>query len=234
MPEAIELEGFRDSFASTLSGDEFAGIDDDTKARIIEAANGTAGGSAGRLINKNSELIRKNGNAKEVSHAEQERINGLQSYYDNGELEKAELQGKYEESKVLYQTSSDKKVAAVQEELEGTKGQLRILLVDNKLTSGLVKRNIHPDLMGDILVGMATKATVIDGKAMVGDHELEEYLDIWAETPAGKAACLAPNNSGGDANGGNNSPSNQSPDSNKPWKELSIQEKTARLELKGK
>ena len=197
-----ELDGFKDNFTSSLNDFDFTADPEAMKAKLVEMANGIAGTGVEGLLNKNHELLQKSNSTKETSHAASEKMKELQGFYDDSKIKESELTKDYQASKELYQASADKKVTAVNEEMDGLKGQLRELLVNDKVSSELVNLDVSKELMPMVQASIASLATIIDGKAMVGEESLSEYIVKWAETPAGKAVRVAPNNSGGDANGG--------------------------------
>ena len=218
-----ELEGFSDSLNKGLDGIDFTLPAEELRVAIAELANGTAGASAQGLMNKNSELLQKN----TAINGKSEKMKELELYHEASELEKVELGKDYEAGKALYQTNADKKITAANEEMDELKGQLRELLVNDKVSSELLTLDVSKELMPMVQASIASLATITDGKAMVGDKTLSEYIVEWAETPAGKAVRVAPANSGGDGQGSNNT--SNPPASDKPWAELTVKEKTARL-----
>lgn len=166
----------------------------DAKEQINKLASG--------LVSKKTELEEKLSKAKGSLNAEesaQEKLAMLEANLERERLESKEnYQGALSLKEQEYKASLDKITNSNNE-----KDQLiHKLLVENGLTAELVNLNVNPDLMGLIQQGLSATATVVDGKAMIGEQSLSDYMKEWAETPQGKASRIAPSNSGGDANGG--------------------------------
>ena len=185
----------------------------------IEAVNQLAGG----ILSKNEELVGKLKSVKsdnQGSQSELERLRLLEQGLEQQRLEdKQNYTGALDLAKKQFQTDLEKLSNASVE-----KDQLiHKLLVENGLQSELSSLNVNPDLIDLIQAGFATKATVTDGKAMIGDKSLKDYVTEWASTAQGKAAILAPANSGGNANGGGGQSQGKS------FAEMTLTEKTVLL-----
>ena len=164
----------------------------------IEAVNGLASG----LVNKNQELLDKlNANKKQANDEESaaEKLKALEAKLEREQLEsKQNYQDALKLKEQEYTSTLDKLNNSVSE-----KDQLiHKLLVENGLQAELSALNVNKDLLPMIQSGLSALATVNDGQAMIGDKSLSEYLKEWAETPAGKASILMPQNNGTGANGG--------------------------------
>ena len=166
----------------------------------IEAVNALAKG----LSDKNIDLLGKVSTGKEklTGHeSELERLRILEQGLEQTKLEdKENYNGALDLVKQDHQKAIDKLTTGTDED----KNLIRKLLVENGLTAELVKLNVNPDLMELIQQGLSATATVTDGKAMIGDKSLSDYMTEWGDTAQGKASRLAQNNSGGDGHGGSN------------------------------
>ena len=191
---------------------------EELKAKLIESANARAGG----LVTKNQELLDAMKKAGTESGASSEKMKELEKYHDDSELQIAEMGKDYQKSKELYIQSHGKELIAEQEKSKGLHSQLHELLVTNGVAAELVALDVSKDLMPMVQLAIASTANIVDGKAMIGAQSLSEYMKEWAETPAGKAARVAPNNSGAGSPGGDNLSGDQ-----KPTDKMSSEEKRA-------
>ena len=180
---------------------------DELKAALLEAANGRAGG----LVTKNQELLDKIKGIGSENGATSEKMKELVAYHAAAELEKEELGKNYDAAKGLYIQNHEKALIAEQDKSKGLHSQLHELLVTNGVSAELVALDVSKDLMPMVQTAIASAATIVDGKAMIGSQSLSEYMKEWAETPAGKAARVAPNNSGTGSNGGGDGKSGDRP-----------------------
>lgn len=208
-PSAQLPKGF-----NMLNGiDDIEGLTPEQKA----ALNGLASG----MNDKNTDLLGKlnaqKGSLNE-SAGELERLRILEQGLEQSKLEEASnYKGALELKELEYSKSIEKLTAGSTE-----KDQLiHKLVVENGLTAELVALKVDPDLMGLIQQGLSSTASVVDGKAMIGEQSLSDYMKEWAETPQGKASRRAAANSGGDGLGGGGNPEG------KKMADMSGQERTA-------
>jgi len=171
-------------------------------AEQIEAVNALATG----LINKKEQLEEKltkvKGSVNKHEGASEE-LRVLKASMERTKLEEKEsYQGALTLQEQEYKASLEKLTNGSNE-----KDQLiHKLLVDNGLSAELVKLNVNKDLMPLIQQGFSAQATITEGKAMIGEQSLSDFMKEWGETPQGKASRIAQNNSGGDGQGGGNLP----------------------------
>ena len=233
------LNGFGDD----LNGVDFTLPPEELKVKLAELANTRAAG----LTTKNDELINKNKQINELlstkgelTAAEKEQLKELQEFKSNTDLSAAEEAKKYEDAKTLYQQNHQISLDSINEAnkkaLEESNGkadsyesQLKEIKVDQAITNELVKLEVSKELLDMAHASIAQQAKFVDGKAMIGEKSLSDFMTEWAVSPAGKAARLAPNNSGGGSNGsGNNNTSNNSN------KVLNTNERAAKIKEKFK
>lgn len=172
----------------------------------VTAINGLAGG----LVDKKTELehkLAKNKGSLSEHEGAAEELRVLKSSMERTKLEEKEsYQGALTLQEQEYKANLDKLTAGSTE-----KDQLiHKLVVENGLTAELVNLNVDPDLMGLIQQGLSATATVVDGKAMIGEQSLSDFMKEWAETPQGKASRRAAANSNGDGFGGSTSSEHKS------------------------
>ena len=183
----------------------------------IDQINALAGG----LINKKTELEEKLTKAKFSLSAEesaQEKLSLLEASIEKDRLvAKENYNGALDLAKQESQGTIDK----LTESSKGDKELIHELLVGNGITSEFVRLGVNKEQMEDLSFKFLTQAVVIDGKAMIGDKSLSEAIQVWAETPAGKASRVAASNQGGDGNGGGGLPVSKS------MKEMTGVERTA-------
>jgi len=216
-------------FDEDLNTIDFTLPPEELKIKLAEMAGNRATG----LSDKNTELLNKNRQANELlskgsdlTAAEKEQLKELQEFKTSAELKLAEEAGKYNDAKLMsqqnHQNDLDSLTEANKKALEdlntkssGFESQLKTIMVDQAITAELVKLDVSKDLIETWQDSISLKTTFTDGKAMIGEQSLSEYMKEWADSPAGKASRLAPNNNGGGANGGDNNSSNSGGNSGK-------------------
>jgi hypothetical protein len=166
----------------------------DAKEQINALAKG--------LLDKNTDLLGKVNSGKEKLTGHESELERLRILEQGLEKTKLEEKENYNGALELVKQDNQKTIDKMTLGTEGDKNLIRKLLVENGLTAELVTLNVNPDLMALIQQGLSSLATVIDGKAMIGEQSLSDYMKEWATTPQGKASILAKANNGGDANGG--------------------------------
>jgi len=81
---------------------------------------------------------------------------------------------------------------------------------DRLITDGARKQltdlGVNPLHMEAQMALITLQSKIVDSKAMIGDQTQSEFIEKWALTDSGKAAITAQNNSGGNGNGGDNTP----------------------------
>ena len=172
---------------------------ENAKELIIAAASKRAEG----LSNKNNELLGKLSSNENLSAAEKAKLTELEKFKSNAEITSAKEAEDWQAASALQQKAWNDEKELLSNANTNYKSQLETLLIDNGLSSQLDAIEINPALKAGAVAILKSGATIIDGKAMVGDKSLSDKVTEWAASDAGKAFCLAPNNSGGNANGGN-------------------------------
>lgn len=213
------LKGFEDD----LSGLE---LSDDVKSQLIEAANKRASG----LVSKNEELLSKLSKNKDVVGDKDAELEKLRQLASNIEQEREEAKGNYSKALELKEQQYTKEMEKLTSQLSEKESALTNLLIDDGLSKALDGVNINPTLKAGAEAMLRTQAKLTDGKAVIGDKSLSDAVKEWAESDTGKAFCLAPENSGGNASGGSNNASTNY--QGKKFSEMSIKEKAAYLASK--
>lgn len=190
--------------------DNIEGLTDEQK----EAINGLGAG----LVQKNAELLEKLGQQKEQGGQSAAELENLRLFKQNADQKILEEGQQYEEAKQNLIAAHSEELAKANEINASSQAQLRTLLIDSGLSAALDGVNINKDLKAGAVAMLQSGATITEGKAMIGDKSLSDAVKEWSETDAGKAFCMAPNNSGGNANGGGSNPSGE-PQENKAAKE---------------
>lgn len=183
----------------------------------IDQINALAGG----LINKKTELEEKLSKAKVSLSAEesaQEKLSLLEA-----SIEKDRLLAKENYNGALDLAKQESKgiIDKLTESSKGDRELIHKLLVDNGLSAELVQYGVSKDLMPLIQQALSSQASIVDGKAMIGEQSLSDFMKEWAETPQGKASRVAASNQGGDGSGGGGPPAG------KPMKDMTGAERTA-------
>ena len=213
------LKGFEDDLAGLELSDE-------VKSQLIEAANKRASG----LVTKNEELLGKLNKNKDAAGDKDAELEKLRQLAANVEQEREEAKGNYSKALELKEEQFNKQLETLQSQLTEKDSALTSLLIDDGLSRALDGVNINPSLKAGAEAMLKTQAVLSDGKAMIGDKSLSDAVKDWADSDVGKNYCLAPNNSGGNANGGSNNTSTNY--QGKKFSEMSIKEKTAYLASK--
>ena len=208
------LKGFEED----LSGLE---LPDEVKSQLIEAANKRASG----LVSKNEELLSKLSKNKDVVGDKDAELEKLRQLASNVEQEREEAKGNYSKALELKEQQYSKELEKLTSQLGEKESALTSLLIDDGLSRALDGVNINPSLKAGAEAMLKSQAILSEGKAMIGDKSLSDAVKEWAESDIGKNYCLAPNNSGGNANGGSNNTSTNY--QGKKFSEMSIKEKTA-------
>ena len=181
----------------------------------IEAINNLAT----PLISKKDELLEKLNKTKQSLTDEESAGEKLKALEAKLEREQLESKQNYTDALDLQKQEYDASISKLTNS-EGEKDLLiHKLLVENGLTAELMALNVNKDLLPMIQQGLSVQAKVADGQAMIGDKTLSEYCKEWSETPAGKASCLAPDNSGTGSEG-----SRINGDSSKKWSDYNSSE----------
>ena len=160
---------------------------------------------AGGLVNKNSQLLEKLAGSKDTNSASAAELEALKLFKQNADVKMAEDEKSYNDAKALTQEAHEEALAKIQSDADNANAQLKTLLIDNGLSAALDGVDINKNLKAGAVAMLQSSATIVDGKAMIGDESLSDAVKNWAASDTGKAFCNAPLNQGGD--GGNGSES---------------------------
>ena len=187
------LEGFDKDIAGLE-------LSDDIKATIQTAANKRAEG----LMTKNTELLGKVSSFNKQQNQDQSSSEELSALKATIERDKLTAKGNYDEALRLHEEGSSKTIKELSSKVEVFEGEKRERTIDLAIGTQLKEVRINP-LHQDAVTGyFKGKTNLVDGKAMVGEKSLSDAIKEWSDSDSGKASRLAPDNSGGDANGGTN------------------------------
>lgn len=173
-------------------------LPDEVKQQLIDKANERASG----LVNKNSELLEKLGKTKTEYSSSASELERLKQFEQAALREQEEAKGNYKQALEMAQSESQKQVEQYQVQLQEKESMLTKLLIEDGLNKALDGVNINPSLKAGAEAMLRSQAQLADGKAMIGDKSLNDAVKEWAESDTGKAFCLAPENTGGGASGG--------------------------------
>lgn len=204
-----ELQGFSDKLNETIGGVDFTIPPDELKQKIVDIASDLANESASGLIKSKEALLAEKSKKETLTASEKAKLLEMEQTISDYQLKEAETAEDYQKAKDLSEARYKKEVEEKDKELDSVLSQLKVLVVDNAISAKLVELDADKDLLPMAQASIASQATVVEGRAMMGDKTLEEYMNEWAQTPAGKSICKAPINLNGDASGGNNSPQNK-------------------------
>lgn len=173
----------------------------------IEAINAKAKG----LADKNAELLGKYNSTKTAAEAE---LEALKQFKSNAEIKAAEDAKNWEEATRLKEEAHAKELEKLTSQNSQNSELITKLLIDDGLNKALDGVKVNPTLKAGAEAMLRSTATIVDGKAMIGEKPLSEAVTEWAGSDAGKAFCLAEQNSGGDGNGGDKKPAKPEPQKN--------------------
>lgn len=172
---------------------------------IKKAADAAVEAATKPLLDKRDELLGEVKKLRKESAIKPEDLERVEQERDEykANLDKAIKEAK--EAKKLAETAS--------EQLKNESAFTQKLLVDNGLSDVLVKAGVsNPAHLKAVKSMLASQVKIeADGEnrvAKVGDKTLNDFVTEWASTDEGKHFITAPNNSGGNAQGGSNQNSN--------------------------
>ena len=167
-------------------------------AEQLEAINGLAGG----ILNKNTELLHKLSNNKTAGDQTAAEIEALRLFKQNSDIKAAEDANNWKQADALREEAHKLELGKLSDKVSELSARESKLVIDGGINSELDAIQVNPLLKQGVEAYFKNQTQIIDGKAMVGDKSLSDAVKEWAETDAGKASCLAPNNKGGDGLGG--------------------------------
>lgn len=166
------------------------------------------------LKTKNGELIGKLKQVKSGSSESDAELEKLRQFKETADLTSAETKGDYDKALKLANDRHMSELDKLTSKLTVSQGQLEKLLIDDGLSAALDAVNILPALKPAAKALLRADTLLVDGKAMIGENSLSEFVSSWAAQDEGKAFVKAPDNSGGGANGDNKPGGAQSQN---PW-----------------
>ena len=169
---------------------------------LIEQINGLAGG----LISKNTELLSKVSTKDELTAAERSKLTALELSEANSQIEKAKAASDWAEADRLKDVANNTRFDALTAENQSYKQGEEGRLITDGISAQFNELKVNPLHSAGYLGMFKAQSKVVDGQAMIGDKTQSEYIAAWALTDSGKAAIIAPENSGGDGLGGSNKP----------------------------
>ena len=158
------------------------------------------------LSNKNTELLTKEATKDGLTAAERSKLTALELSEANSQIEKAKAASDWAEADRLKDVANNTRFEALTAENQTYKQGEEGRLITDGLRSKLSSLNVDSKHINAYIGDFTAKSKVVDGQAMIGDKTQSEHIAAWALTDSGKAAIIAPENSGGDALGGSNQP----------------------------
>ena len=165
---------------------------------LIEQINGLAGG----LISKNTELLSKVSTKDELTAAERSKLTALELSEANSQIEKAKAASDWAEADRLKDIAHNTRFEALTAENQTYKQGEEGRLITDGINAQFNELKVNPLHSAGYLGMFKAQSKVVDGQAMIGDKTQSEHIAAWALTDSGKAAIIAPENSGGDGLGG--------------------------------
>lgn len=151
------------------------------------------------LTAKNTELLGKLKAAKKGAEIDPQTVTDLEAQVDKLQADLATATKATKEATKAAETAT--------KQLEAETGFTQKLLIDNGLLETLGKHGVTDPAYQKAAVAMLRSGVqvVADGEnrvAKYGDKPLADYVKEWSASDEGKRFVAAPNNSGGNANGG--------------------------------
>ena len=142
----------------------------------------------------------------ELTAAERSKLVALQASEANAEIEKAKAASDWAEADRLKDVANNTRFEALTASNESYKLGEEGRLITDGISTQFTEIGVNPLHSAGYQAMFKAQSKVVDGKAMIGDETQSEYIAAWALTDSGKAAIVAPANSGGDGLGGSNKP----------------------------
>jgi hypothetical protein len=164
--------------------------DPEVKAAISAAVNE----ATERLAAKNKELLGELKEARKGQQIDPEVVTRLETKVHDLQdaLDAAEKTAKKA-------TAEAEKTAS---ELATEREATNKLAINNGLSAAIAKANVAPHFVDAVTAMISSKTTLDnDRNVMVGDKPLSDFVAEWSQSDEGKHYIIAPNNSGGGANG---------------------------------
>ena len=153
------------------------------------------------LSDKNAELLSKV-STKDLTAAERSKLTALEASEANSQIEKAKAASDWAEADRLKDVANNTRFDALTAENQTYKQGEEGRLITDGINAQFTELKVNPLHSAGYLGMFKAQSKVIDGKAMIGDKTQSEHIAEWALTDSGKAAIIAPTNSGGEGFGG--------------------------------
>jgi uncharacterized membrane-anchored protein YjiN (DUF445 family) len=170
---------------------------DFTDPEVAKAIKDAVAKEVEGLKAKNSELLGKLNEAKGYS----EKLGEAEIKLKEIEEERLRASESWTELEARLRNEAAEKEAALKAEREN----LTSTIVEKEVVSSLAKANVAPHFMDAAMALLKTQVKYADGKVVVGDKALPDYVSEWAASDTGKHFVAAPANKGGGAPGGSGS-----------------------------
>lgn len=173
-------------------------IPDEVKQQLIEAANKRASG----LTAKNEELLGKLTSTKQQAGENQSAAEKLAAMEALQEQKQLEAKQNYQQALDMTTKKSQTQIEELAKKVQGYEEKEKEQVINSEISNQLTELRINPLYQKMATSLFKSQTQLIDGKAMVGEKSLSEAIIEWSDTDEGKASRLAPDNTGGNANGG--------------------------------
>lgn len=182
--------------------EDIAGLEvpDEVKQQLIEAANKRASG----LVSKNEELLSKLSSTKtqvKESQSAAEKLAAMEALQAQKELEAKQ---NYDDALNMVKSQSQKQIEDLANKVAEYETKERNMMISKGINDVLAENRVNPLHQEYVASYFKQQAQLVDGKVMIGDKSLSDFASEWAESDQGKAVRLAPENTGGNATGGQN------------------------------
>lgn len=165
------------------------------------------------LQSKNAELLADLKKAKDDKKELQKSVQEIEDAKRAAEEDAVNKSGDIEKIKSQLTKKHQDELSKVQEMLNSERSNLNALLIDGGISDAIAKANIAPQFHDAVkaLLKYGNKPEIqsIDGKpqGIIDGKSIQEFVNQWSQSDAGKHYVAAPNNAGAGAKGSNSNAS---------------------------
>ncbi|MCP4058185.1 MAG: hypothetical protein GY738_12880 [Pseudoalteromonas sp.] len=163
-----------------------------------QAINDLAGGQSNKINELLGKLSESKGSIGD-GEAAKEELRLLKSSIEQKGLEEKQH---YQESLSLRDKDHAANIEKLTNESKADKSLIHELLVSKGLLEEMTALGVDPVKVPRLVKSFESEATIVDGKAMIGDKSLSDYMNEWGETDEGKSYIVGQQNSNSGGLGG--------------------------------
>ncbi|MCP4987584.1 MAG: hypothetical protein GY928_16455 [Colwellia sp.] len=174
--------------------DKIEGLTPEMQEQINKLADG--------LVNKKTQLEEKLSKANASLSTEQSAQEQLAILKANQERDSHLAKENYDGALAAAKLEDSNTIERLTTESKADKDLIHELLVGKGLIEELTALGVDPVKVPRLVKSFNSEATIVDGKAMIGDKSLSDYMNEWGETDEGKSYIVGQQNSNSGGLGG--------------------------------